>query len=98
MQAATGGRNPETPADFDGRAGAAAGAEEAKRRVSDNVSESTKSRARDYADRTKDYMAQKMPKERREQVIWRLKKMVLEIQGRADCEWTRAFCVLTRPN
>lgn len=84
MQAATGGGNPESPADFDGRAGAIAGAEEAKRRVSDNVSESTKSRARDYADRTKDYMAQKMPKERREQLIWRLKKMVLEIQGRAD--------------
>jgi hypothetical protein len=28
----------------------------------------------------------KMPQERREQTIWRLKKMVVEIQGHQDCE------------
>jgi hypothetical protein len=36
--------------------------------------------------RTKDYLGKKMPKERRDQTIWRLKKMVVEIQGHSDCK------------
>jgi hypothetical protein len=36
--------------------------------------------------RTKDYLGKKMPQERRDQTIWRLKKMVVEIQGHSDCE------------
>lgn len=37
-----------------------------------------------YANQTKEYLQEKIPKERREQAIWRLKKMVIEIQGHAD--------------
>ena len=33
-------------------------------------------------------MSEKVPKERREQAIWRLKKMIIEIQGHADCKHT----------
>lgn len=42
------------------------------------------SRAREYAEKTKNYLSDKVPKERREQIIWRLKKMVIEVQGHAD--------------
>ena len=34
---------------------------------------------------TKNYMSHKIPQERRDQAIWRLKKMVVEIQGHSDC-------------
>lgn len=39
-----------------------------------------------YGQQTREYLSEKVPKERREQVIWRLKKMVIEIQGHADCK------------
>ncbi|CAG8031294.1 unnamed protein product [Penicillium salamii] len=45
---------------------------------------STKSKTKEYADKTKSYLTDKIPKERREQTIWRLKKMIIEIQGHAD--------------
>lgn len=41
--------------------------------------EEAKQRARDYVDK-------KMPKERREQVIYRLKKMIVECQEHSECE------------
>lgn len=47
---------------------------------------SEKNRSKEYTEKAKSYLAEKMPKERREQAIWRLKKMVIEIQGHADCE------------
>jgi hypothetical protein len=34
---------------------------------------------------TKAYLGKKMPKERRDRTVWRLKKMVVEIQGHSDC-------------
>lgn len=49
---------------------------------------STKSKTKEYADKTKNYLSDKVPKERREQTIWRLKKMIIEIQGHADCKLT----------
>ena len=45
-----------------------------------------KGKTRDMADKTKSFLAEKMPPERREQTIWRLKKMIVEIQGHPDCE------------
>ncbi|KAJ5779547.1 hypothetical protein N7457_007267 [Penicillium paradoxum] len=45
---------------------------------------SSKSKTKEYADKTKNYLSEKVPKERREQTIWRLKKMVIEIQGHGD--------------
>lgn len=87
MNEATGGQDPSSTADIDGRAGAREGAENTKRKLSDNISESTKSRAREMSGKTKGYLQEKIPQERRDQTIWRLKRVVLEIQGHADCEW-----------
>jgi hypothetical protein len=47
---------------------------------------STQSKTKEYAEKTKDYLSDKIPKERREQTVWRLKKMIIEIQGHADCK------------
>lgn len=58
-----------------------------KERASTNVPEDTKNNAREAFDKSKDYLAKKVPKERREQTIWRLKKMVVEVQGHQDCEF-----------
>ena len=40
--------------------------------------------ARARRDQMNNYLKGKMPEERREQTIWRLKKMVVEIQGHQD--------------
>ncbi|KAJ5809876.1 uncharacterized protein N7503_002094 [Penicillium pulvis] len=50
----------------------------------DSVTPSERSRSKKYADKTKEYLSEKIPKERREQTIWRLKKMIIEVQGHAD--------------
>lgn len=73
--------------DVDARAGVAAGAERAQQKASESVPEETKSRAREYRERTKGYLSEKVPQERREQTIWRLKKMVIEVQGHSDCKY-----------
>jgi len=57
---------------------------EAKKKASENIPDEQKERAREYRERTNNYLKGKMPKERREQTIWRLKKMVVEIQGHQD--------------
>lgn len=49
------------------------------------------SRTKKLANQTKGYLSEKIPKERREQAIWRLKKMVIEVQGHADCRFQTAF-------
>ncbi|KAJ6090135.1 hypothetical protein N7486_008950 [Penicillium sp. IBT 16267x] len=49
-----------------------------------SVTPSEKSRAKKYANKTKEFLSEKIPKERREQMIWRLKKMIIEVQGHAD--------------
>lgn len=70
----------------DGQAGAQAGVDTLKQRASENVPEETKQRGRETRDRTKNYLRGKMPEERREQLIYRLKKMVVEVQGHPDCQ------------
>lgn len=57
---------------------------QAKQAISDNVPDEDKDRARRQRERTQNYLKGKMPQERREQTIWRLKKMVVEIQGHQD--------------
>lgn len=47
---------------------------------------SPQSKRKEYSDKTKNYVSEKIPKERREQTVWRLKKMIMEIQGHADCK------------
>jgi hypothetical protein len=49
-----------------------------------DATEKAKSKRDEVNEKTKSYLKGKMPKERREQTIWRLKKMVVEIQGHAD--------------
>lgn len=73
------------PTQAAGQAGAKAGVQDLKGQASANVPEDTKKRGKELADSTKNYLNTKMPKERREQTIWRLKKMLTEIQGHADC-------------
>ncbi|KAL1954941.1 hypothetical protein VTO42DRAFT_399 [Malbranchea cinnamomea] len=43
-----------------------------------------KGRTQDMADKTKAFFTEKIPQERREQTVWRLKKMIVEIQGHSD--------------
>ncbi|KAF2260130.1 hypothetical protein CC78DRAFT_501986 [Lojkania enalia] len=57
---------------------------QAKEAVSQNVPEEHKDRMKEQRERTQNYLKKKMPKERREQTIWRLKKMVVEVQGHQD--------------
>jgi len=94
----SGSRDPEEAADLaardqqqgtnsgvDAQQGAKQGAQALKDKVSNNTDEDTKQQAREYRERTGNYFKDKMPKERREQIIYRLKKMVVEIQGHEDC-------------
>ncbi|OJD11993.1 hypothetical protein AJ78_07351 [Emergomyces pasteurianus Ep9510] len=77
-------REEGPPGGVDTRSGAAAGAQVAKERVSENVPEETKARGRELSERTKEFLREKMPQERRDQTIWRLKRMIVEIQGQSD--------------
>lgn len=43
-----------------------------------------KQRAAEYRAKTREYLKKKMPEERRDQTIWRLKKMVIECQSHPD--------------
>lgn len=76
-----------TASGVDGKSGVMNGAATLKQRASENVDEDTKNKAREQRERTKKYLSQKMPQERREQVIWRLKKLVVECQGHPDCKF-----------
>ncbi|EAW10686.1 uncharacterized protein ACLA_051580 [Aspergillus clavatus NRRL 1] len=82
--AATGGQDPTVTRDVDVRTGATAGIEKAKEKIPEDVAQESRGRAEEFKERTGTYLSEKMPKERREQAIWRLKKMVLEIQGHPE--------------
>lgn len=55
--------------------------------LKDQATTTAKQRSKEAAERTKKFLAEKMPRERREQTIWRIKKMIVEIQGHADCKF-----------
>ncbi|KMU87471.1 hypothetical protein CIHG_05267 [Coccidioides immitis H538.4] len=76
----------KTQKDKEARKGAAkeAGPAEQNGTVDGAVTEEAKSRRREATERTKEFLASKMPKERREQTVWRVKKMIVEIQGHSD--------------
>lgn len=67
--------------------GVKAGAGNLKQKISDNTPEERKQQLREYRERTRNYFKGKMPKDRRDQLILRLKKMVVEIQGHQDCRF-----------
>lgn len=73
----------------DPKSGAEVGAKNLKDKASANMKEDDKEKLKEYRERTQEYFKGKMPKERREQLIWRLKKMVVEIQGHSDCRLRR---------
>ena len=86
-----GTRDPQDMANRDPNAvdpnqGASAGLESAKAKASEVIPDDQKDRAREYRDRTNKYFKNKFPKERRDQIVYRLKKMIVEIQGHEDCE------------
>jgi hypothetical protein len=84
----------------DSQASAIAGASTLKDRASANIPEDQKNKPREARERTKNYLSKKMPQERREQTIWRLKKLVIEIQGHPDCKLPlipSCQCILTVP-
>lgn len=54
--------------------------------LKDRAPEDQKQTVRETWDKTKGYVDKKLPKERRDQTIWRLKKMIVEIQGHQDCQ------------
>lgn len=56
--------------------------------VDDETKENAKETAAEYRERTKNYFKGKFPKDRREQTVFRLKKMIVEIQGHSDCEYS----------
>lgn len=73
-----------TSSGMDAGSGVRAGIDSLKHKAEHNMPEETKERGRERRDKAFDYFGNKMPKERREQTIWRLKKMILEIQGHQD--------------
>ncbi|CAN9237050.1 unnamed protein product [Alternaria alternata] len=78
---------PKRSAPHEGQTGQSTGInargalETAKQKVDANTSEEDKNMARARRDQMNNYLKGKMPEERHEQTIWRLKKMVVEIQG-----------------
>jgi hypothetical protein len=94
--AATGGQDEVAASDLDSHAGASAIAQSLQQSADKKISpedkenaqkaaDEAKGQANEYARRAKEFLAKKMPKERRDQVVWRLKKMIVEIQGHSDC-------------
>lgn len=85
-----------TDSGVDAQQGAREGASNLKDKASANVPDETKDKARnttrEYRDRTKGYLDQKLPQERRDQAIYRLKKMIVEIQGHQDCKSINVPC------
>ena len=70
------------------------GAQAAAENLHANARENVPQRTQDNLDKSADtartqarnYLNKKMPRERRDQTIWRLKKMVVEIQNHPDCK------------
>ena len=83
-----------TNSGVDAQQGLRAGVDTLKGRAQDNVPEDSKDQTRQTRDaanakkqQTKQYFQSKMPQDRRDQTIWRLKKMIVEIQGHQDCKF-----------
>ncbi|TDZ29133.1 Uncharacterized protein C8035_v004525 [Colletotrichum spinosum] len=88
--AATAARDQQqgTNSGVDAQSGINAARNVVEKKINQNVDDETREEARkrkeEYRRRTKDYFNKKVPQERKEQTIWRLKKMVLECQQHPD--------------
>ncbi|KAI2468989.1 hypothetical protein F4781DRAFT_395972 [Annulohypoxylon bovei var. microspora] len=58
--------------------------DQAKSNVDPDTRESVQETSKQYRARTQQYLSKKMPQERRDQTVWRLKKMVIECQQHPD--------------
>lgn len=74
----------DTVGSVDFENGTRVGARDLRDRTLENTPEENKQRAREHKERMVNFMSNKMPQERRDQVIFRLKKMVVEIQSHQD--------------
>lgn len=83
-----------TSSGMDAATGAKTGAQNLKGKLSDRMDEDQKQKMREYRERGNNYFKDKMPKERRDQIVFRLKKMIVEIQGHQDCT-SRPHVMLT---
>lgn len=74
---------------IDATGGARAAASTLKERAKQNIPDEHQNAAQDLKEtgknKTKNYLNDKLPQERRDQAIYRLKKMVVEIQSHSDC-------------
>lgn len=59
---------------------------QAQANIPDEQQEEAKKAKGAAVQNTRNYLNKKVPQDRREQTIWRLKKMVVEIQGHSDCK------------
>lgn len=59
---------------------------QAEANVPDETQENVRNAKQAAVQNTKNYLNKKMPQERRDQTFWRLKKMLVEIQGHSDCK------------
>jgi len=70
------------------QSGTYAAANTLQQKADENIDQETKDKAKEkkeeYRRRAKEYLQKKMPQDRRDQTIWRLKKMVLECQQHPD--------------
>ncbi|KAK5664336.1 hypothetical protein OQA88_558 [Cercophora sp. LCS_1] len=70
------------------QAGANAALNVAQKKLDENLDDETREKAKakrdEYRARVKEYFNKKVPQERRDQTIWRLKKMVVECQQHPD--------------
>lgn len=70
---------------IDAKQGGREAAQNLKDQAKQNIPDEHQERARNTKDRTSGYFKEKFHDDRREQTIYRLKKMVVEIQGHSDC-------------
>jgi len=77
-----------TSTEVNAQSGAYAAANTLQQKAEENVDQETKDKAKarkeEYRARAREYLKKKMPQDRRDQTIWRLKKMVLECQQHPD--------------
>lgn len=81
-------RQAGTSSGLDAQRGLSAGVNTLQKRVGENIDDGMKEDARrkkeEYRARTREYFEKKVPQDRREQMIWRLKKMIVECQQHPD--------------
>lgn len=73
-------------AGVDAKKGGEVGAKNMKNRFADRMDDEQREKMRQYREKTNNYFKEKVPKERRDQTIFRLKKMVVEVQMHKDCK------------